>query len=76
MKVKGVWDYLYRAIDKHSNTLDWMLSRHRNKKAAKRFFKKVLGNGHVKTPRVMNVDSGFIVLLRRKKRLTVLQHHG
>lgn len=33
-----------------------MLSRHRNKKAAKRFFKKVLDNGHVKNPRVVNVD--------------------
>lgn len=33
-----------------------MLSRHRNKKAAKRFFKKVLGNNHVFAPRVINVD--------------------
>lgn len=46
----------YRAIDKNSNTLDWMLSRHRNKKSAKRFFKKVLGNAHTVNPRVINVD--------------------
>jgi IS6 family transposase len=51
-----VWHYLYRAIDKEGNTLDWMLSRQRNKKAAKRFFKKTVGNLHVKTPRVINVD--------------------
>lgn len=25
LKVKGVWHYLYRAVDKHSQTLDWML---------------------------------------------------
>ena len=51
-----MWYYLYRAIDKHGQTLDWMLSRHRNKQAAKRFFKKLLGNQHVVDPRVINVD--------------------
>jgi transposase, IS6 family len=56
VKIKGVWRYIYRAIDKRGNTLDWMLSIHRNKKAAKRFFKKVLGNKHVKNPRMINVD--------------------
>ena len=33
-----------------------MLSRNRNKKSAKRFFKKVLGNTHTVNPRVINVD--------------------
>ncbi len=33
-----------------------MLSRHRNKQAAKRFFKKVLDNNHVNNQRVINVD--------------------
>ena len=56
LKIKGVWHYLYRAIDKQGQTLDWMLSRRRNKKAAKRFFKKVVGNPHVRRARVINVD--------------------
>ena len=56
VKIKGVWHYLYRAIDKQGQTLDWMLSKKRNKRAAKKFFKKVLGNKHVATPRVINVD--------------------
>ena len=56
VKINGVWRYIYRAIDKHGNTLDWMLSIHRSKKSAKRFFKKVLGNQHVKNPRIINVD--------------------
>ena len=56
IKIKGKWQYLYRAIDKQGNTLDWVLSWYRNKKAAKRFFKKMLGNKHVKTPYVINVD--------------------
>ena len=33
-----------------------MLSKHRNKKAAKQFFKKLLSNTHITTPRVINVD--------------------
>ena len=42
IKVNGDWKYLYRAVDSEGNTLDFMLSARRNKKAAKRFFKKVL----------------------------------
>ena len=53
LKIKGVWQYLYRAIDKAGQTLDWMLSRYRNKPAAKRFFRKVLGRPNVRTPRVI-----------------------
>jgi transposase, IS6 family len=56
VKIRGIWHYLYRAIDKQGNTLDWMLSKKRDKKAAKRFFKKVLYNRHVTDPRVINVD--------------------
>ena len=56
VKIKGRWQYLYRAIDKNGQTLDWMLSRYRNKGSAKRFFKKVLSNKHTTTPRVINVD--------------------
>jgi transposase-like protein len=33
-----------------------MLSRFRNKQAAKRFFKKTLSNKHVKIPHIINVD--------------------
>jgi IS6 family transposase len=56
IKIKGVWHYLYRAVDKHGQTLHWMLSVKRNKKAAKKFFKKMLGNPHVSTASIINVD--------------------
>jgi transposase-like protein len=56
IKIKGVWHYLYRAVDKNGQTLDWMLSVKRDKKAAKKFFKKMLSNPHVTAPTVMNVD--------------------
>jgi transposase-like protein len=41
-KVKGEWKYLYRAVDSAGNTIDFMLSAKRDRKAAKRFFKFVV----------------------------------
>lgn len=42
VRVKGNWVYLYRAIDKHGKTLDFMLSERRNKAAATKFFARAL----------------------------------
>ncbi|RLK07325.1 IS6 family transposase [Ruegeria conchae] len=42
VKVKGEWVYLYRAIDKHGKTLDFMSSERRNKAAATKFFARAL----------------------------------
>ncbi len=56
IKVKGKWTYLYRAVDKEGNTLDFLLRTKRDAKAASRFFKKVLKANHTQTPRVINVD--------------------
>ena len=44
LKVKGKWSYLYRAVDKQGRTVDFLLSEHRDQAAAKRFFKKAIGN--------------------------------
>ena len=37
-RVRGRWTYLYRAVDKHGLTVDFLLSEHRDIAAAKRFF--------------------------------------
>ena len=42
VKVRGEWAYLYRAVDKHRNTVDFSLSPTRNTAAAKRFLGKAL----------------------------------
>jgi putative transposase len=42
IKVKGVWKYLYRAVDKEGNTVDFLLTAKRDKAAAKRFFDKAM----------------------------------
>ncbi|MCM3196922.1 IS6 family transposase [Priestia megaterium] len=56
VKVKGQWMYLYRAVDSEGNTIDFYLSKTRDHKAAKRFFKKALRSFHVSKPRVITVD--------------------
>ncbi len=38
LKMKGQWHYLYRAVDKFGKTIDFYLSKIRDKKAAKCFF--------------------------------------
>src|SRR4029453_3662086 len=40
LKVKGEWRYLYRAVDKYGETIDFLLTEHRDKEAALRFLKK------------------------------------
>ncbi|EEM07979.1 IS6 family transposase [Bacillus pseudomycoides] len=56
IKVKEQWMYLYRAVDSKGNTIDFYLSKNRNAKSAKRFFKKALSFSHVSNPRVITVD--------------------
>ena len=42
IKVKGRWTYLYRAVDKTGQTIDFLLATTRDAAAAKRFFRKAL----------------------------------
>jgi transposase-like protein len=42
LKVRGRWVYLYRAVDKEGNTVDFRLSPKRDVAAAKAFFRKAL----------------------------------
>ena len=44
IKIKGKWHYLYRSVDKENNTIDFLLTEKRDKKAAKRFFVKAIEN--------------------------------
>jgi transposase-like protein len=42
IKVRGRWNYLYRAVDNHGLTVDFLLSEHRDIAAAKRFFTRAV----------------------------------
>jgi putative transposase len=54
IKVKGQWKYLYRAVAKEGRTVDFLLTAKRDRKAAKRFFRKaIVING---IPKKTNID--------------------
>lgn len=42
IRVRGSWVYLYRAVDKFRKTLDFMLSKRRNKPAAIKFLARTM----------------------------------
>ncbi|MDA9262408.1 IS6 family transposase [bacterium] len=54
IKVKGRDMYLYRAVDKYGNTVDFLLTRRRQKMSAQKFFNKAIGNNG--KPRIVNID--------------------
>jgi putative transposase len=54
IRVKGEWRYLYRAVDKDGNTVDFLLRAHRDKSAARRYFEKSIAqNG---APETVTID--------------------
>jgi transposase-like protein len=58
IKVKGEWRYLYRAVDKYGETIDFVLTEHRDKEAALRFLKKAIRrNGVPKTITIEGSDA-------------------
>jgi putative transposase len=42
IRVKGQWYYLYRAVDKKGQTIDFLLTEQRDERAAKRFLTKAI----------------------------------
>lgn len=54
IKIKGQWKYLYRAVDKEGQTIDFLLTAHRDKKAALRFLKKAVR--HHEMPDKITID--------------------
>jgi transposase-like protein len=69
IRVRGLWRYLYRAIDRDGALADIMLSEHRNLVAAKAFFRsakavtgitpdRVTTDGHDAYPRAIRTELG------------------
>ncbi|RNC76804.1 IS6 family transposase, partial [Piscirickettsiaceae bacterium NZ-RLO2] len=58
IKIKGKWFYLYRAVDKCGNTIDFFLSELRDEEAAYTFLKKATGSNNVIPNKVVIDKSG------------------
>jgi putative transposase len=54
VRIRGQWKYLYRAVDKAGNTVDFLLTAKRDRKAAVRFLRKAIGRHGV--PAKITID--------------------
>jgi putative transposase len=54
IRVKGEWRYLYRAVDKDGNTIDFLLCAYRGKAATRRYFEKSMAQNGV--PETVTID--------------------
>ena len=54
VRVKGQWKYLYRAVDKAGQTVDFLLTAHRDRAAALRFLRQAIHSQG--TPAKITID--------------------
>jgi transposase-like protein len=82
IKIKGHWYSLYRAVDKHGQTIDFLLTEHRDEEAALRFLTKAIRRHGVpeKIPidgsaaneaaiKSYNEEHGTAIVIRKRKYL-------
>jgi len=78
IKVKGEWKYLYRAVDKAGNTVDFLLRAHRDKAAARGFFEQAIERNGVPEKVTIDKSGSNVAALEainvgRRKRIVVRQ---
>lgn len=56
IKIQGKWNFLYRAVDKHGKTVDFLLRPDRGIAAAQAFFRKALSHSLPSWPRKITLD--------------------
>ncbi|OUL95583.1 IS6 family transposase, partial [Paraburkholderia hospita] len=82
IRVKAEWRYLYRAVDKDGNTIDFLLRAHRDKTAARRYFEKSIvwnrapetvtidkSGANLAALEAINADRGAPIKIRQSKYL-------
>ena len=85
IKIAGQWRYLYRAVDRLGQTVDFLLTAKRDEAAARRFFERAMGLHDVPEKVTIDksgantaalhgliADSGATIELRRSKYLNNL----
>ena len=77
IRVRGEWKYLYRAVDKAGNTIDFLLRAHRDKVAARRYFEKAIAqNGEPETVTIDKSGSNLAAPHYRRSTLNVRHRSG
>jgi transposase-like protein len=56
ISIRGKWNYLYRPVDKHGKTVDFLLRPDRSVAAAQAFFRKALSTSLPRWPRTTTLD--------------------
>lgn len=67
--IKGLWKYLYRAVDQEEQTIDFLLTAHRDQQAARRFFKKAIDQSGANTAALdaLKEETGAAIVVRQIK---------
>lgn len=85
IRIKGQWYYLYRAVDQTGQTIDFLLTKHRDERAATRFLTKAIrrhgvpekitidgSEANAAAIRSYNQEHGTAIVLRQVKYLNNL----
>jgi putative transposase len=65
LKVKGEWCYRYRAVDKHGQTIDFLLTEQRDQEAALRFLKNAIHRHGVPATITMDGSEAHAAAIKR-----------
>ena len=75
IKVKGAWRYLYRAVDKDGQTIDFLLTKRRQRMSAQSFLIKAIENNGI--PELINIDKSgsnkSAIKVYNKRSFTVIE---
>ena len=74
LKINGKLQYLWRAVDQDGEVLDILVQSRRNKKAAKRFFRKLL-KGMRYVPRLIITDQLRSYAAAKAEVMPSVEHH-
>jgi putative transposase len=68
IKVRGRWRYLHRAVDRDGDTVDFLLTAHRDEAAARRFLKQAIDqHGEPKTITIDKSGANTAAIIRYNK---------
>ncbi len=78
IKIKGKWTYLYREVGSKDRTVDFLLSKKRDTRTTKRFFRNALKQKHNQKLGVITTDkyAATELAIKRMKELQDVKHRN